>query len=239
MSLTAILLISLGQPTQAPGPPVSFLELAPGVHHAELASIVVGHAYRLDLDRVDVTLVAPGAPRTVDALLKSDGVVINASFFDEYGTAMGVARAQGRSLAAALPRRGWGALIVEQSGARVTQAFDATTVAPTALVVQGIPRLVVDGQPLRLKPQVARRTAVCADGKRLTLVVATMPVEANAFAQALAAPEAMGGLGCRFALNLDGGPSTQLAARLGPHRVDVPGGWGVPIALVAIPRPMR
>ena len=42
-------------------------------------------------------------------------------------------------------------------------------------------------------------------------------------------------LGCRDALNLDGGPSTQLVARLGGLRTEVPGGWGVPNALIALP----
>jgi Phosphodiester glycosidase len=44
-----------------------------------------------------------------------------------------------------------------------------------------------------------------------------------------------GGLGCSDALNLDGGPSTQLVAKLPSLTVSVPGGWCVPNALIALP----
>jgi uncharacterized protein YigE (DUF2233 family) len=102
------------------------------------------------------------------------------------------------------------------------------------VVVQGTPRLVVGGRVEHLKEQVARRTAVCTDGKRLTLVVTTA-LEFNAFAQFLAAPLESGGAGCSDALNLDGGPSTQLAARLGDLKLDEPG-QPVPNALALIPK---
>ena len=43
--------------------------------------------------------------------------------------------------------------------------------------------------------------------------------------------EAEGGLACSDALNLDGGPSTQLAARAGDFALDVSGAWPVPNAV--------
>ena len=43
------------------------------------------------------------------------------------------------------------------------------------------------------------------------------------------------GLGCSDALNLDGGPSTQLVVRLPALTLSLRGGWGVPNALVATP----
>jgi uncharacterized protein YigE (DUF2233 family) len=165
-------------------------------------------------------------------------VAVNASFFDEAGRAMGLGVDEGRLLA---PRRlrGWGTLLVEEKGgrreARIVRGDDVGDPSAYRLVVQGIPRLVVRGDVPRLKHQVAERTAVCARGREVLLVVATA-AESTAFARFLAAPTAEGGLGCRDALNLDGGSSTQLHARLPGLALSEPGGWGVPNALVATPR---
>jgi uncharacterized protein YigE (DUF2233 family) len=102
------------------------------------------------------------------------------------------------------------------------------------LIVQGIPRLLVGGKVQQLKPQIAERTAVCAEGNIVVLVVSTK-AEATAFARFLADPPDNGGLGCSDALNLDGGPSTQLVVKLPALALSLPGGWGVPNALVAAP----
>jgi hypothetical protein len=56
------------------------------------------------------------------------------------------------------------------------------------------------------------------------------------FAHFLALPRSAGGLGCRNALNLDGGQSTQLHAALPGLSLEMRGGAAVPNALVVIPR---
>jgi hypothetical protein len=66
------------------------------------------------------------------------------------------------------------------------------------------------------------------------LVVSTK-AEATAFARFLADPPDKGGLGCWDALNLDGGPSTQLVVKLPALALSLPGGWRVPNALVVAP----
>jgi hypothetical protein len=95
---------------------------------------------------------------------------------------------------------------------------------------------VVHGQPLTLKPQRARRTAVALEpgGAALTLVVVDAAIDANDLAQRLAAS------GFDSAILLDGGPSTQLALELGSVDLDLPGGYGVPDLLLirdGSPRP--
>jgi phosphodiester glycosidase len=67
----------------------------------------------------------------------------------------------------------------------------------------GDPRLLVGGKVPQLKPQIAERTAVCADGHVVVLVVSSK-AEATAFARFLADPPDKGGRGCWDALNLDG-----------------------------------
>src|SRR5437867_5243558 len=156
----------------------------------------------------------------------------NASFFDREGRAMGLAVDEGRVMAASR-QRSWGALVVNGKKARITLGADIKDPLTYGLIVQGIPRLVVRGKVQQLKPQIAERTAACAEGRFVVLVVSTR-AEATAFAHLLADPREKGGLGCRDALNLDGGPSIQLVAKLPGLTVSVPGGWGAPNALVVI-----
>ena len=163
-------------------------------------------------------------------------VAINASFFDTDGKAMGLAVDGGRVMASG-KRRSWGALVIDDRNARIVLGAEIKDDPAHRLVVQGIPRLVVGGKIQALKPQLAERTAVCAKDSVVVLVVSTK-VETTTFARFLADPPDQGGLGCRDALNLDGGPSTQLVAKLSALSLSLPGGWGVPNALVATPRQM-
>lgn len=235
------------QSAPAPVRRVSFTEVAVGVEYARVLesaatlddTVFEGHAFRIHLEHAGVRLLPAGGPtvrREVATIVRSlhQVVAINGSFFDEAQQPMGAIVDQGRVLSR---RRlqAWGALVVEGNQARIVPGNELVLNPPPLLALQGQPRLVVDGQVPGLKPQVARRTAVCAEGPTLLFVVATRPIEASAFGRFLAAPEARGGLACRNALNLDGGPSTQLEARLGEFSVSSPGNDGVPNALAALP----
>ena len=220
-----------------------FLTVAPGISHASFdaqppdSEPFSGHAFRIDLGEAELRLVPAGGatPRqTVEQIAAPFPAVVavNASFFDKDGRAMGLAVSEGRLLAAG-KRATWGALVVSGTDTRI--ALGSWIADPLAhrLIVQGLPRLVIGGKIPGLKPQLAERTAVCADGSRVLVVVASK-VESAAFARFLSEPAEKAGLGCSDALNLDGGPSTQLVVRLAALRLSLPG-WGVPNALVAIP----
>jgi uncharacterized protein YigE (DUF2233 family) len=146
---------------------------------------------------------------------------------------MGLAIHEGQVLAAS-KRPSWGALVVDGAMARIVLGSEIQDRLTPRLIVQGIPRLVVAGRIPRLKSQVAERTAVCAEGRVVVLVISTR-AEATTFARFLAEPLERGGLGCSDALNLDGGPSTQLVVRLPTLTLSVPGGSGVPNALIVLP----
>ena len=146
---------------------------------------------------------------------------------------MGLAVDEGRVMALG-KQRNWGALVIDGQRGRIMLGADIQDHLAHRLIVQGIPRLLVGGKVQQLKPQIAERTAVCAEGNIVILVVSTK-AEATAFARFLADPPDKRGLGCWDALNLDGGPSTQLMVKLPALSLSLPGGWGVPNALVAAP----
>jgi exopolysaccharide biosynthesis protein len=208
---------------------------ATGIEHTEL--VVANkpvHAFRIALDKARLRLIAAGAPgarRTVSTIAApfAQAVAINASFFDDRDRAMGATVDQGQS-SGQRTIKPWGALVVEGTSARIALGSELGQPGERpSLVVQGTPRLVVKGEIVKLKPQTAARTAVCAQGDKVVIVV-TDSLDATVLALLL-----RDRLGCQDALNLDGGPSTQLSARLGGLRIEVPGGWGVPNALIALP----
>ena len=229
------------------GQPARFVTVAPGIAHATFeaqsdgAATFSGHAFNVDLDVADLRLVPAGGPssrRTVAEIVAAYPAVvaINASFFDTDGRAMGLAVDGGRVMAGG-KRRSWGALVVDDRTARIVLGADIKDDQAHRLVVQGIPRLVVEGKIPPLKPQLAERTAVCAKGSVVVVVVSTK-AETTPFARFLADPADQGGLGCQDALNLDGGASTQLVVKLSGLSLSLQGGQGVPNALVVVPRQM-
>jgi hypothetical protein len=245
MSLALLLASSCAKKAPSAKPAVSFRTVDEGIEYAHLwsgpdAAPFGLHAFRVDLTRAGVRVLPAGGPstkRTAQVIARAlpRALSTNASFFDaEHDKTMGLVVDQGRTVS---KRRlkAWHALVVNGAQAKIVKGGDIDLKAPGELVVQGHPRLVEGGKVQGLKPQSARRTAVCADGSRITLVVTTTRAEAGAFAKVLAAPEDQGGLGCKDAMNLDGGPSTQLSARLKSLELSIDGGWGVPNALVAIP----
>ena len=175
--------------------PPRFSIVAPGIAHAIFevrpadAEPFSGHAFKIDLDVAELRLVPAGDPsarRTVEQIVAPYPIVVavNASFFDKEGRAMGLAVDEGRVMASS-KQRNWGALVIDGKKARIMLGADIQDHLAHRLIVQGIPRLLVGGKVQQLKHQVAERTAVCAEGNVVVLVVSTK-AEATAFARFLA-----------------------------------------------------
>jgi Phosphodiester glycosidase len=242
-ALTVLLAVSSAGMSPVRAEPPRFSIVATGIAHAVFevraadAEPFSGHAFKIELDVAELRLVPAGDPsarRTVEQIVAPYPVVVavNASFFDKEGRAMGLAVDEGRVMASG-KQRNWGALVIDGTKGRIILGADIQDHLAHRLVVQGIPRLLVGGKVQQLKPQIAERTAVCAEGNVVVLVVSTK-AEATAFARFLADPPDKGGLGCSDALNLDGGPSTQLVVKLPTLALSLRGG-GVPNALVVAP----
>lgn len=210
------------------------------VAYADAPSLVYRATQLPDGGRAHFLSVEPSHLRVLDArdygasaltaeqFLRKTGAdaVVNASFFDVDGTPMGLLVVDGEQRTGLRPVD-WGVFSIDPAGVAAiehTDAFDPARDVRQA--VQSGPRLVVDSQPLALKKQKARRTAICTlkDG-RAAVVVVDDSVLASELAEWFARQ------GCTDALNLDGGPSTQLYLERAGVVVDVPGGTPVPVAL--------
>jgi uncharacterized protein YigE (DUF2233 family) len=237
------LAIATGARVQAAAP-VDWKAMAAGA--ARAAVLAADGKTRIDLYRFElvrfearVEVGAGWPPRLETAVAARQRLVavaaVNGGFFDERRAPLGLRIAHGERRVPLRPKVDWGVLLLYRAGARIVHSRDVAASVAADGAIQVGPRLVVGGQPLHLKPQRARRTAVALDreGRTLTLVVVDDAIDANDLAQVLAAA------GFDSALMLDGGPSTQLALELGETRVNVSGGYPVPDLLVIVSRLRR
>src|SRR3954454_10914739 len=212
---------------------VAWEPVATGVEHLHVTEAGLdAELLRFDLARFrpEVVVLGAEAPRTAAALREQThaAAAINGGFFDEQWRPLGLRIAGGKTLVGLRPRVDWGVLVVSQGRAAIVHSREFRADPAIEQAIQVGPRLLVDGQPMRLKPQVARRTAVAVDrdGHSLTLVATYAGADASRLAELLAR------LGFSAALAFDGGPSSQLSAALGPLRLDLRGGYAVPDVLL-------
>jgi hypothetical protein len=211
--------------------------IAPGAEHLRVDEDGLQlELLRFDLAkfRAEVVVLGADGARTAAALRQERGAVaaINGGFFDEQWRSLGLRVCSGKTMIGVRPRVDWGVLVIRGGRAQIVHSRDFHPDPAIDQAVQVGPRLVADGQPLKLKPQAARRTAVALDreGRTLTIVASETAADAQRLADTLAH------LGFDAALMFDGGPSSQLSAALGPFHLDLRGGYAVPDALVVRPR---
>ena len=220
-----------------------FRAVANGVEYARYTvSAVRYHA----LARVAVLRVDPAAARLgivsfdckrshVRELVRSAGATagVNGSYFDETGRPLGLTISNGKTLT---PLRAvdWGVFYLDSSGAHLAHTREFSNAADVSFAIQCGPRLVLDGRPVKLKMQSSRRTAIGADaaGRVLLVVTTGQPMRMDEFARLLCAETVRGGLGCRWALNLDGGASSQMFLETEGAACDIPGADEVANAVV-------
>lgn len=154
----------------------------------------------------------------------------NGGYFDNEGRSLGL-RVSGGVKRTRMHLTRWGVFYVTADRARILDAKEyaaATRGRKVAEAVQCGPVLVANGRTAKLKPQTARRTGIGVDRQgHVVLAVADGGARLDAWARLWANQ-----LGCPNALNLDGGPSTQLSLRTADAEAEVDGGWGTPDAVV-------
>src|SRR5256885_7493228 len=182
-ALPLVLVVISSSASPVRGDDSRFRAVAPGVAHttfklqSDNGEPFSGHAFKIDLGVAKLHVVSAGDPssrRTEEETAAPSPAVVgaNASFFDKDGRAMGLAVDEGRVIVASR-QASWGVLVVDGKKARIGLGSDIRDPRAYRLLVQGIPRLVVAGKVQQLKRQVAERTAVCAAGRVVVLVVAT------------------------------------------------------------------
>ena len=173
-----------------------------------------------------------GAYRDAGAWRAADKAVaaVNGGFFDPLHRPVGLLVSGGK-IVSRLSRSHGGVFYTLDSTAHILSADQFADEDPDDVkeAVQCGPLLVENHQPNHLKQQYARRTGIGVQRNgRVVIAVADGAISLPAWAALWASSS---GLDCVTALNLDGGPSTQLSMQSGQVALDIRGGWPVPDAV--------
>ncbi len=248
MLLCALLVSLLASAVKAEEPRATeWTALAPGLWYrswqvpTDDGPSVESHVFRADPRIVRMTVLdARRADRSVArvAVLRQEAqayLVINGGFFDEKAQPLGLVVGDGKQTSP-LRKVDQGVFVISMGKPMILHSSDPLP-APIDAALQSGPRLVVDGRALQLKPQVSRRSSICLPGDGTAMVVVVpRPVSLSDLAHSLVRQTGDGGLGCWSALNLDGGPSTQLSVATQALSLEVEGGWGVPNGIAILPK---
>lgn len=186
---------------------------------------------RADPARCVVRVVAHTAGVRAAQVCPRVGAAINAGFFDEDGRPIGLLVVDGVHRQRRTPAAGYGTFQVRHGRPEIVLSSTAATRGVTQ-AIECRPRLVIDNALPRFRPQSAsRRSAVGIDAQGRVLLLATDDyLTLETWARMLRET-----CGCVQALNLDGGPSTQLTVR-GHKRTTTLAGAKVPVFLTVAPQ---
>tara|TARA_B100000989_G_scaffold289271_2_gene260891 strand:- start:5487 stop:6242 length:756 start_codon:yes stop_codon:yes gene_type:complete len=232
--LTKLLLL-LALPSTLLAAPVTWQTLEPGLEYTQLPITDMNtkgklHAFQFDLNNYRMNMVFASDDQSSGASVKKLGkqsnavVAINGGFFTPEHTPLGL-RVQNGKIKNPLKRTSWwGVFYVKNNKAHIVPQRDYRNDPKIQFAVQAGPRLVVNRRIPRLKGGYDERSALCiTEDKHIVIAVTEhAPITTTHLAKILQRPEKDGGLGCRYALNLDGGSSSQLYAKAGKFSLSVP-----------------
>lgn len=205
--------------------------LTPGIERLEVAQsgLLALQAYKISQDAFEMRVLDQARPTgsAADEVGKKAGatLVINGGFYD-YGPGrslvpIGMLVVGGKTLKKRA-RCGVcsGVLHATPKGADIVLATRIDTVKGVTSALQAGPTLVHPGGGIGIrsaKGPAAERSAVCMRGRDILVFAVLSPLTLYETAKLLQAPEDKGGFGCRVAINLDGGTSTQVYSAIEGH----------------------
>ncbi|MBI2343816.1 MAG: phosphodiester glycosidase family protein [Deltaproteobacteria bacterium] len=223
--------------------------LAPGLEYAMVSfgSDNMGsflHAFRVDPQhyRLDVAFASDFGQQSASVRELAERtkarVAINGGFFSPELQPLGLRIQNGKRRTPLKSTSWWGIFSLEGTTPHIAPPWAYRPSSQTRMAVQSGPRLIVDGRVPPLKEGMAERSALCITPEHRIVVAATenAPMSTSTLADLLRRATAEGGFACRDALNLDGGRSTQLYARIGRFRVHVPNLSTVTDAVIVVPK---
>ena len=195
--------------------PIHWSTLANGVQKTTLRK-GKAYAFRIDLRKAKLTISQSKEGKYVHELAKATPAIIatNGNFFDPQYRVQGLTVSDKQRLSR-FKHVDWGVFSIQNHTAKIVHSrqWSSRKEARAEFAVQCGPRLVVNNRIVSLKPQWARRTAIGVEKR--TSYVLLLVVDERILTSELA--HMMKRLGAQYAMNLDGGSSTQLWTRDAKH----------------------
>lgn len=216
-------------------------KLSPGIEYQDIGSGYLTpwshiHVFRINLKDNRLSLVmARDMSRqyaSVDEFAQHSRALlaINGGFFDDNYKSLGLRIKNRKQINPIKQISWWGVFYIKNQHAYLASARQFYRSGQIDFAVQSGPRLLVNGKIPPLKAGRAERTAlgITQDGQVIILVTDHAAMSTTELAQRLKAPP----LNCLNALNLDGGNSTQLYAKVRNFHASVHGFSNVSDAII-------
>jgi len=216
-------------------------ELAPGIEFQDLEGGILNpwshvYSFRVDLSKNSFELISAknldlkNASADQFAEHSKALISINGGFFDHHFKPLGL-RINNKKLENPLKRISWwGIFYIENNHPHITNVRHFNQDHTIEFAVQSGPRLLIDGVIPSLKPGSADRTAlgITNEGKVIIVVTTNAAMSTKDLAQLMKSSP----LSCIDAINLDGGSSSQLFARIDSFQLNVHGFSNVSDAII-------
>lgn len=206
------------------------------------------HAFQIDLNQYYLESVSANSlnknSASVENLTKSvNGLIgINGGFFNPGQQMLGLRVQNGKILNPIRPITWWHIFFIAHHKPYLVEPLNFNVNNNIEFAIQAGPRLVVQGKVLStLKPGVDARSAIgmTRDNKIILAATEDISLSTDALAKILSRSSQQDGLECYNALNLDGGSSTQLYAKVGMFELNVPNFNTIADAIVVAPIPAK
>lgn len=207
-------------------------ELSPGLEYQDLSASLLTpwshiHAFRISLQDNQLSLISasdmdrPHASVDDFSRFSKALLAINGGFFDNQYKPLGLRVNNHKQKSAIKQISWWGVFYTRNKKAYITPANQFNFNRSINFAIQSGPRLLVNNRIPPLKAGRAERSAlgITHDGRIIILVTDNMPLSTTELAQLMKAKP----LDCENALNLDGGSSSQLKAKINAFQIDVHG----------------
>lgn len=230
--------------------PVSFAQspwqtIAPGVEYIDKQNFLTPwshlHIFRIQLGVNTLDLISANdkglKQAFVNELASSSPalITVNGGFFDKDFRPLGLRIQNQQQKQALKPISWWGVFYIKDGKAFIKRASQMQgPLSGIEFAIQSGPRLLVAGKIPSLKPGRDERTAlgITAEGAIIMVVTENAPITTTELAEVMKAPPIL----AKYALNLDGGSSTQVYVNLPGLNLDLHGFAMVADAVIVKPK---
>lgn len=210
---------------------IDYRVLSPG----QLSPFAQLHIFKLDLGLTTLHFCPnPDNKTTVkqNASVNDALITVNGGFFSPDYKPLGLRVRQGKILSPIKKISWWGIFYIKNRKAHLVSLKQYRHTKRVSFAIQAGPRLIINGRIPKLKKGMAERTAlgITKTGKVIIVVSEHTSLSTSYLAQLMRDE-----LGCVYAINLDGGGSTQLFAHIGDFKRHIHGFSRIPDPLCVYP----
>lgn len=177
---------------------------------------------------------------TVSDLVRKHNAIIgiNGGFFSPDLKTLGLRISHQKKYSSIKRISWWGIFFIKANRARIVALKHFRHNKNIEFAVQSGPRLIINGRIPSLKPGLANRSAlgITKSGRIIIAITKNLPMTTTNFAKFMKRPTTKNGLGCINAINLDGGKSSQLYARINNFTLNIPNLAPIADSVLVVPR---